>query len=66
MPLPADPIPAPGFKLISGKKAPPDDGTEYEIQFRSGWIDRARTYTARQLVWKHDGSAWDVVAVRRA
>lgn len=59
------PIPAPGFKLISGKRAPPDDGTEYTIQLRTGFVDRAHRYTARQLVWIHDGSGGDVVAIRK-
>jgi hypothetical protein len=34
--------------------------------FRNGFIDWQRTYTAEQLVWVHDGSSWDVVAVREA
>lgn len=58
------PIPAPGLKLISGKRAPPDDGTEYTIQLRCGWVDQNNRYTARQLVWIHDGSGGDVVAIK--
>lgn len=57
-------IPADGFQLISGKRNPPDDGTLYEIQLRNGFVDRQHRYTAKQLVWIHDGSAGDVVAVR--
>jgi hypothetical protein len=64
MALPIDPIPAPGFTLISGKRSPPKGERRYTVQFRSGWIDRANTYTASQLVWIHDGSSWDVVAIK--
>lgn len=59
-----EPIPAPGFKLISGKRSPPNDGTEYHIQLRTGFADMANTYTCRQLVWIHDGSGGDVVAIK--
>lgn len=62
--LPADPIPAAGFKVISGKRSPPDDGRKYQVQFRNGYVDRKHEYTAGQLVWKHDGGCWDVVAVK--
>jgi len=34
------------------------------VQFRSGFIDRANTYTASQLNWIHTGWSFDVVAVR--
>lgn len=64
MTLPTDPIPAPGFTLISGKRNPPDDGTRYEIQLRTGHVDRTHRYTAKQLVWIHGGHVGDVVAVR--
>lgn len=59
------PIPATGFTKISGKRNPPDDGTEYRIQLRNGWVDENNHYTARQLVWIHDGSSGDVVAVKK-
>ena len=62
--IPAEPIPAPGFRMVSGKQSPPDNGTKYEVQFRNGYVDRKHTYSAGQLRWKHDGSDWDVVAVR--
>lgn len=39
---------------------------KWTAQFRNGFVDRANSYTASQLVWIHDGSAWDVVAVREA
>lgn len=64
-------IPADGFTLISGKRNPPDDGTEYHVQLRSGFCDLQNRYTARQLVWIHDfstnpqGSGGDVVAVKK-
>lgn len=57
-------IPAQGFKLISGKRNPPDDDTLYEIQLRNGFVDRQQRYTAKQLVWIHTGSGGDIVAVR--
>ena len=56
------PIP-PGFRPVSGKRSPPKGDTKYEVQFRNGFVDRTG-YTASQLVWIHDGSSWDVVAVR--
>ena len=69
--LPAEPIPAPGFNLVSGKRNPPAGDRQYTVQFRTnvegmGYVDRARTYTASQLVWVHSDppSAWDVVAVK--
>jgi hypothetical protein len=65
MSLPISPIPAPGYSLISGKRSPPDNGTQYMPQYRNGYVDRW-TYTAKQLRWVHDGSAWDVVAINRA
>lgn len=64
MSLPSEPIPAPGFKTISGKRKPPANDQRYEIQFRNGYVDRKASYTAAQLVWIHDGGPWDVVAVR--
>lgn len=64
MSLPTEPIPAPGFKTISGKRKPPANDQRYEIQFRNGYVDRKHSYTAEQLVWLHDGGPFDVVAVR--
>lgn len=60
------PIPAPGFTKISGQRNPLDDGTEYHIQLRNGFCDTQHRYTARQLVWIHDGSSGDIMAVRKA
>jgi hypothetical protein len=31
--------------------------------FRNGFVDWKNAYRADQLVWVHDGSSWDVVAV---
>lgn len=59
----------PGFRRISGTRAPPASDQRYEVIFRGGFWDRQHTYTAQQLVWIHDPerpSAWDVLAVREA
>lgn len=64
--MPLDPIPAPGFRLVSGKQGPKDQTMKYQVQFRCGRIDKSNVYTARQLVWIHDGSPFDVVAVKEA
>jgi len=65
------PIPAPGFQLISGKRNPPDgEGVKYWVQLRSGWVDNI-------LPWPVNGPRWiwsspdskdcgDVVAVKKA
>lgn len=66
MSLPVSPIPAPGFKIVSGKQGPPDNGGKYQVQFRTGYVDDKHEYTAGQMIWKHDGSSWDVIAVRKA
>jgi len=60
-----EPIPAPGYRTISGKANPPDDGTLYHVQLRSGFADQSNAYTARQIVWIHTGSGGDVVAIRK-
>ena len=59
-------IPAPGFRLVSGKQGPKDQTMKYQVQFRNGFVDRANAYTASQLVWIHDGSPFDVIAVKEA
>lgn len=64
MTLPAQPIPAKGFTLISGKRKPSEG--EYTVQFRNGYVDDKHRYGPNQLRWVHDGSDWDVVAVKRA
>lgn len=57
-------IPAPGFKLVSGKRSPPKDDKLYTIQLRNGWCDIKHQYTASQLRWIHDGSSGDIVAIK--
>lgn len=52
--------------MVSGKRSPPDDGREYQVQFRNGFVDDKHKYTARQLKWKHEGHDFDVVAVMAA
>lgn len=66
MSLPSYPIPAPGFRLVSGKRGPRDKTTKFQVQFRNGYVDGKHEYTADQLRWNHTGDAWDVVAVREA
>ena len=34
------------------------------VQFRNGYVDRKNSYSADQLRWVHNGSDWDVVAIR--
>jgi hypothetical protein len=63
MPVYAKPIPAPGFKVISGKRKPTDG--EYFCQFRNGLIDEDHKRTPGSMVWLHTGSDWDIVAVRK-
>lgn len=62
--MPFREVPAPGFRLVSGKRSPPDDGKEYTVQFRNGYVDDKHKYTAKQLVWIHDGGPFDIVAVK--
>lgn len=54
----------PGFRLVSGKRGP-KDGTWF-IKLRMGFWSEQYSYTPEQLRWKHDGSAGDIVAVKRA
>jgi len=67
------PIPAPGFKLISGKRNPPKgDGTRrYWVQFRNGFCDEGCTYPAHtergqpvRWKWGKKSDDWDIVAVK--
>lgn len=34
------------------------------VQFRNGYIDEKHSYSGDQLRWIHNGSDWDVVAIR--
>lgn len=58
-------VPAPGFRLVSGKRGP-RGGEKFWVQLRSGWVDELGPWPANGPRWEHDGSAFDVVAVRRA
>ena len=59
------PIPAPGFSLISGKRKPPASwGEKLFTQLRMGWCDPT-PWPVATTRWVHDGSAGDVVAVRK-
>lgn len=55
-------IPAPGFRLVSGK-SPPSAG-KWWVQFRNGQIDHIAPWPTKGPRWVHDGSEWDVVAVK--
>jgi len=59
------PIPAPGYRLISGKRKPPASwGERLFTQLRMGWCDPL-PWPVSTTVFIHTGSAGDVVAVRR-
>jgi hypothetical protein len=59
-------IPAPGFVKTTGERNPRDMGQKYFVQYRCGWVDWHGPYQVRGVRWVHDGSAWDIVAVRKA
>ena len=60
------PIPAPGYTLISGKRRPPASwGTHLWCQLRNGWCDMFAPWPVATTRWVHDGTAGDVVAVRK-
>ena len=54
----------PGFHLVSGKRSPPDG--EWYIMLRQGFWSDEVSYRPDQLRWKHDGSAGDIIAAKRA
>lgn len=61
------PIPAPGFSKITGTRRPPKSwGDELWCQIRTGWVDTFGPWKVETTRWKHDGTAGDVVAVKRA
>lgn len=69
------PIPAPGFRTISGKRNPPDkDGAKYWVQLAleepgMGWLDTHGPWPVSGPKWKWRGDRpqpWEVVAVKRA
>lgn len=53
----------PGFRLISGKRAPTEG--KYEVIFRKPYHDTKHAYERHQLNWRHEGHDWDVIAVKR-
>ena len=60
------PIPAPGYTLISGKRKPPASwGEKLWCQLRNGWCDPFGPWPIETTQWIHTGSAGDVVAVRK-
>ena len=59
----SDHSPAEGYRLTTGKRAP-NEG-KYWVQFRNGWCDLHGPYPAKGPRWIHDGSEWDIVAVRK-
>lgn len=61
-------IPAPGYRLISGKRNPPETAKGYWVQLRSGWCDMHGPWPARGPRWKWDDGPhpFDVVAVKEA
>lgn len=64
MPVPFRDIPAPGFVIVSGKRAPQDG--EWFVQYRNGLVDEDYKRMPDAMNWIHGGSDWDIVAVRRA
>lgn len=68
------PIPAPGFQLVSGKRNPPKDWPKVWVQIRNGIVDEQAPWPIVGPRWKwafdDDGKPIphpsDVVAVKRA
>ena len=59
-------IPAPGFTMISGKRKPTAAwGEKLWCQLRTGWVDRFAPWPVATTNWIHQGTAGDVVAVRK-
>lgn len=59
------PIPAPGYVLISGRRKPPASmGTHIYVQLRNGWVPED-PWPIEGPRWKHDGGVGDIVAIRR-
>lgn len=53
----------PGFRPITGKRAPPDSSKRYYIHLRCGFTDMKNAYEPRQLVWIWNGGAGDILGV---
>ena len=61
------PIPAAGFSIITGTRKPPASwGEHLWCQLRTGWVDEFAPWPVSTTRWLHDGTAGDVVAVKRA
>lgn len=56
-------IPAPGFAKVSGEQGPTEG--DWWVQLRNGWVDELGPWPAKGPRWKHDGSQFDIVAVKR-
>lgn len=54
----------PGFKPVSGKRAPSEG--EWHILLRCGFCDTRIAYAPEQLRWTHDGGSGDIIAVKPA
>jgi len=61
-------VPAPGYRLISGKRNPPSKANGYWVQLRCGWCDMHAPWPCKGPRWKWDDKPddWDVVAVKTA
>lgn len=58
------PIPAPGYRKVSGKRRPPRSlGERLFCQIRNGICDPL-PWPVDTVRWKHDGTTGDVVAVK--
>ena len=60
------PVPAPGYRPISGKRNPPATAKGYWVQLRCGWCDLLGPWPVQGPRWKwgERPDDWDVVAVR--
>ena len=58
------PIPAPGYRKVSGKRRPPRSlGDRLFCQIRNGICD-PQPWPVDSVRWVHDGTTGDVVAVK--
>jgi hypothetical protein len=62
------PVPAPGYRLISGKRKPPANSKGYWVQARCGWCDMLAPWPAKgpRWIWGDTPDDWDVAAVKPA
>jgi hypothetical protein len=59
------PIPAKGYQLISGTRAPPASwGAELYTQLRNGWCSDT-PWPVKTCDWLHSGSMADIVSVKK-